>query len=204
MSLLDSLEHLSDEQLMSDYQSGNIEALGFLLNRLRPKMDQVARSQILDRELANDAIQEACITVFKTATSFRGDSKVFTWVYRILVNACIDLLRKERTRTSLNTDDEQLVTKPDLAPDFVEQKNAYLVVHESLKALPKDQREAVFHVYIEGFTVEEASELLRVPIGTVKSRCDRGKKALAEILRENPIIPEPNKVKKRLKSGGGK
>jgi RNA polymerase sigma-70 factor, ECF subfamily len=202
--LFPSFELLSDEELMSLYQEGNVDALGFLLKRLRPKMDQVVRSQILDRELANDAIQEACIVIFKNAHTFRGDSKVFTWIYRLLVNACIDLLRKERTRSSRNVNDEALISVADESANFENKKNAELAIRSALKSLPEDQRSAISMVWIEGFTVEQTAEMLGVPIGTVKSRCDRGKKALAEALSDSDQSMEPNSKNRRLKSGGKK
>ena len=194
-------EDLSDEELMALYQDGNADALGFLLKRMRTKMDQVARTKILDRELANDALQEACITIFKTAKNFRGESKVFTWVYRLVVNACIDQLRKEKTRSSLNTSDETLQTMAQ--SDFSEQSNSAIVVKDALDQLPNDQREAVSLVWIEGYTVEEASKILEIPLGTVKSRCARGKAALSEILKDLRPNMEPNSNSKRL-TGGGK
>lgn len=195
-------EPMSDEDLMSVYKEGNIDALGFLIKRLIPKMDQVVRSQIHDRELANDALQEACISICKNAKSFRGESKVFTWVYRLLVNACIDLLRKEKTRTSQNTDDEALLSIPDENAKFDDQKVAELAVNSAMLKLPEDQRIAISMVLIDGFTVEQTSQLLGIPAGTVKSRCDRGRKALAEILRDLDPNMEPNSSKKRLKDGG--
>jgi RNA polymerase sigma-70 factor (ECF subfamily) len=194
-------EDLADEELMALYQDGNADALGFLLKRMRTKMDQVARTRILDRELANDALQEACIAIFKTAKNFRGDSKVFTWVYRLVVNACIDQLRKEKAKSSLNTSDEALQTIAQ--PDFSDQSNSALVIRKALDQIPNDQREAVSLVWIEGYTVEEASEILEIPMGTVKSRCARGKSALAEILKDLRPNMEPDSISKRL-TGGGK
>lgn len=202
INLSSEFEPLSDEDLMSIYQSGDIEALGFLIKRLRPKMDQVVRSQILDRELANDAIQEACITIFRNAKSFRGDSKVFTWVYRLLINACIDLLRKEKIRTSQNIDDEALISVADENSNFADQKVAELAINSAMLKLPEEQRIAVSMVWIDGFTIEQTAQLLGIPIGTVKSRCDRGKKALAEILKDLDPNMEPNSPKRRLRNGG--
>ena len=195
-------EPLSDEELMDMYQTGDAEALGYLIKRLRPKMDQIVRSQILNRELANDALQEACIVIFKNAKNFRGDSKVFTWVYRLIVNACIDLLRKEKSRSSQNVDDEELLWVADGDSNFEDKAIAELTLKSAMTKLPEEQRVAISMVWIEGFTVEQASQLLDIPIGTIKSRCDRGKKALAEILREVSPNLEPNSRTKRLKSGG--
>jgi RNA polymerase sigma-70 factor (ECF subfamily) len=193
-------EDLTDEELMDLYQGGDAEALGFLLKRMRAKMDLVARTKILDRELANDALQEACTTIFKTAKNFRGESKVFTWVYRLVVNACIDQLRKEKTRSSLNTTDDALQTIAE--SDFSDRINSSIVVKDALDQLPNDQREAISLVWIEGYTVEEASKFLEVPLGTVKSRCARGKLALSEILKDLRPKMEPDSNSKRLTSGG--
>jgi RNA polymerase sigma-70 factor (ECF subfamily) len=202
--LYSHLDSYTDEELMGMYQKGEAEALGHLLNRLRPKMDQVARSKILDRELANDALQEASITIFKKAKTFRGESKVFTWIYPIVVNACIDQLRKEKTRSSRNVDDESLEFIGDSNSDFSDKKSAELTVKAALNKLSKEHREAISLVEIEGFTVEEASEILAIPSGTVKSRCARGRQALAEILRELDPKLEPNALSNRQKNGGVK
>ena len=199
-----SLDSYSDEELMDMYQNGDSQALGHLIKRLRPKMEQVTRSKILDRELANDALQEACITIFKTAKSFRGESKVFTWIYRLVVNACIDQLRKEKTRSSQNVEDDVLEFVPGGREDFSETKTTEITIRRALASLSKDQQEAVSMVWIQGYTVEETSELLGIPLGTVKSRCDRGKKALAEMLRELRPDLEPNERGKRQKDGGAK
>jgi RNA polymerase sigma-70 factor (ECF subfamily) len=199
-----SLDSYSDEELMDMYQNGDSQALGHLIKRLRPKMEQVTRSKILDRELANDALQEACITIFKTAKSFRGESKVFTWIYRLIVNACIDQLRKEKTRSSQNVEDDVLEFVPGCREDFSEAKTTEITIRRALASLSKDQQEAVSMVWIQGYTVEETSELLGIPLGTVKSRCDRGKKALAEMLRELRPDLEPNERGKRQKDGGAK
>ena len=150
--------------------------------------------------MANDALQEACATIFKTAKNFRGESKVFTWVYRLVVNACIDQLRKEKTRSSLNTTDDALQTIAE--SDFSDRTNSSIVVKDALDQLPNDQREAISLVWIEGYTVEEASKFLEIPLGTVKSRCARGKLALSEILKDLRPKMEPDSNSKRLTSGG--
>ena len=198
------LDAYTDEELMERYQKGQAEALGYLIKRLRPKMDQVARSKILDRELANDALQEASITIFKKAKTFRGESKVFTWIYPIVVNSCIDQLRKENIRSSRNVDDESLEFIGDSNSDFSSKTAAELTVKAALNKLSKEHREAISLVEIEGYTVEEASEILAIPSGTVKSRCARGRKALAEILQELDPKLEPNALSRRQKNGGVK
>lgn len=198
--LSDRFEDLTDEGLMALYQGGDIEALGFLINRLRIKMFKIARAKILNKELASDAVQEACLTILKSAKNFRGESKVSTWVFPIVASACIDQLRKERTRTSLNTTDELLEKMAQ--PDFSDKTDSKIVVEKALDQLPGDQREALKLVWLVGYTVEETSRILGIPLGTIKSRCDRGKKALAEILKDLRPDMEPGPGYERLKEGG--
>jgi len=193
-------EDLSDEELMALYQSGDADALGFLVNRMKTKMSRVAYAKILDRQLANDALQEARITIFNTAKSFRGESKVWTWVYRVVVNSCIDQLRREKTRSFLNTTDEALASMHQ--SDFSDRIDSEIVIRNALDQLPNDQREAVSLVYIEGYGVEEASKILDIPTGTIKSRCARGKSALAVILKDLRPKLEPDSSSNRLTSGG--
>ena len=93
---------------MTEFQSGNGDALNFLLKRLLPKLAAISRKLSANRNLADDALQEALATVWKKAEQFNGDSKVVTWMYVVIRNACIDILRKEEVRTKRNISDENL------------------------------------------------------------------------------------------------
>lgn len=166
------------------YQQGEIEALQALLKRLDPMFSAIARNRVRSAQLAEDATQEALMHVLRYAAKFKNDSKVKTWAYTIINNACIDLLRKEKVRTELNVNDDQLEFEPDASSDFADRKTTEIAVWAALEALPEDQRLALKAVSIDGYTVEEAAQLLEVPIGTIKSRCDRARKAMAEKLRE--------------------
>jgi RNA polymerase sigma-70 factor (ECF subfamily) len=175
---------MSDEELMLAYQGGNPSALSFLLKRSLPKLTAIARGQMHSQHLADDALQEALISMARSAQNFHSDSKVMTWMYTIVKNACIDAARREKTRSGLNTSDDILLETVGEASDFTASKDAELVVEAAIRQLPDDQREALIFVYINGYSVEDAAELLGIAPGTVKSRCSRGKAALAEILKD--------------------
>lgn len=182
-------EGLSNEELMSAFQNGDKDALGVLLKSVLPQLGSITRRRFSNNQTADDVLQEALITIVKNAKSFRGESKVLTWMYAITSNACVDYIRREETRSSRNVSDEPLAFVADESQNFANTLDTELVVRAALIELPKDQFEALNATWIEGMSIEEASELLGVPAGTIKSRCDRGKKALAEKLQElNPNL----------------
>jgi RNA polymerase sigma-70 factor (ECF subfamily) len=104
---------------------------------------------------------------------------VRTWLHRILLNTCIDRIRHERRRTTVPLPDRDLQAgHSDLATELVTR----LAVDAALAALPVDQRVAVVLVDVQGWPLVEVAELLEVPVGTVKSRCARGRARLAVLL----------------------
>src|SRR5690606_33814105 len=124
---------------------------------------------------------------------YRGDASVRTWLHRILVNACIDRIRREnRHRTVPLPEAEPRERGADVASDVVTR----LSVDAALAELPAHQRVAVVLVDVHGWPVEEVAQVLEVPVGTVKSRCARARLRLGALLghvREEVRLPtEPN------------
>lgn len=166
----------ADRDLVAQHCAGDPEAFGELFRRHRDRMWAVALRTTGNRELAADCLQEAFISAFRRASSYRGDAAVTTWLHRIVVNACLDRLRRERPVTPLP--DRELPDRHD-APSQVETR---LDVHEALARLPEAQRIALVLVDMHGLPIAEAAAVLEVPEGTVKSRCARGRAALALLL----------------------
>lgn len=174
---------------MRSFQDGNDEAYGVLLKRLLPTLMSIARARLSDKQMAEDAVQEALIRIYKQASKFRGESKVKSWAHRIVLNACIDEWRKEDSRTSLNVGDEALAVRSTNSDDFAQKSDTQIVIRNALFELPLEQSEPMRLLHLEGRSYEEVSKMLEIPLGTVKSRCDRGRKALAEILKDlNPRL----------------
>ena len=178
-----SFEDFTDEELMTEFQSGNVAALSFLLKRLLPKLAAISRKLSVNKNLADDALQEALTTVWKKAEQFQGESKVLTWMYVIIRNACIDILRKEQVRTKQNISDENLLELGD-GSNFSEATGTQMVVRKAVFELSEELRDPVCLVFLSEYSVEETSAILGIPEGTVKSRCSRGKAQLAEKLSE--------------------
>jgi RNA polymerase sigma-70 factor (ECF subfamily) len=178
----DDLTLLEDRELMRRHVAGDGgAAFGELFRRHRDRMYAVAVRTTNHRELAADAVQEAFISAFRRAEAYRGDAAVTTWLHRIVVNACLDRLRREKTSVRRAGDLGEL-DLPDLH-DHHASVEARLDVREALARLPEGQRMALVLVDMHGLPVAEAAAVLGVAEGTVKSRCSRGREALAAILR---------------------
>lgn len=145
-----------------------------------------------DREEAADALQDGLLSAYRGASSFRGEAAVTTWLHRIVVNACLDRVRRQRARPTVPLPPADRL--PPEARDRLTEREISLEVVAALAGLPAEQRAALVLVDVEGFPVGEAAEILGVPIGTVKSRCARGRARLAETLdhlrpHRNPVGP---------------
>ncbi len=121
----------------------------------------VALRTLRDPEEASDALQEAFISAFRAASSFRAESQVTTWLHRIVVNACLDRVRRRQARPT--------VPLPETGPGELHQ-------------LSEDQRVPIVLVDVEGYSVAETAKMLGIAEGTVKSRCARGRAKLAKVL----------------------
>jgi RNA polymerase sigma-70 factor (ECF subfamily) len=174
-----------DRGLMAAHLAGDRDAFNELVRRHRQRMWAVALRTLGDPEEAADAVQDACISALRAAASFRGDSKVSTWLHRIVVNACLDRARRQAVRATVPLPDEPIADERDVLGD----RETALEVQQALAALPADQRIALVLVDLEGLSVDEAAGLLGVPGGTVKSRCFRGRARLAVSLGHlrNPV-----------------
>ena len=138
-----------------------------------------------DPEEAADALQDAYVAAFRRAGSFRGDSLVTTWLHRVVVNACLDRLRRGRVRQAdpLPEDLERRMGRTRLPdPDPVEARERRDAVAEALSRLNPDQRAALVLVDMQGYGVDEAAAILGCAPGTVKSRCARGRARLVPLL----------------------
>jgi RNA polymerase sigma-70 factor (ECF subfamily) len=172
----------SDTELLAAHSAGDEHAFSELAARHLRVLWGVAAQTLRHPEDAADAVQEALVAAYRAAATFRGDSAVRTWLVRIVINACIDRVRADRVRVENTVDEpaghEPVGRHPDLATDLATR----LSVREALAMLPEPQRAAVVLVEIAGWPVAEAAGVLQVPVGTVKSRCARGRARLAVLL----------------------
>ena len=140
-----------------------------------------------DPDDAADALQEAMISAFRRAAEFRGDAAVTTWLHRIVVNACLDQLRRRAARPTVAADDEAALDalgqrQGRTAADPAPASDTALDVEAALQLLPAGQRAALVLVDMLGYPVADTAEILGISAGTVKSRCARGRARLLPLL----------------------
>lgn len=171
----------SDADLITAHAAGDPHAFSELVRRHRDRMWAVALRTLRDPEEAADALQEAFISAFRAAASFRAESQVTTWLHRIVVNACLDRMRRRQTRPTVPLP-ETGPGEPVAPRDAMAERETRLVVQAALNELPEEQRAPIVLVDVEGYSVAETAQLLGIAEGTVKSRCARGRAKLAKVL----------------------
>lgn len=175
-------ESSSDEALLALFNEGDPSALEVLLLRREKWLWNVARKSIRDLSLAEEALQEALVLIWKNAHTFRGESQVSSWMYQIVSRACIDTLRKEQIRTHASLNELEQFDDIGGSSTFESALVDGLAVHAALLELDPQHKEVITLLDLEGMSVQEASQALGVPVGTVKSRAARGRESLKQVL----------------------
>jgi RNA polymerase sigma-70 factor, ECF subfamily len=186
-----------DAALLRAHAAGDTRAFGEIVRRHRDRLWAVALRTLGDREEAADALQDALLSAYRAADRFRGDSAVTTWLHRIVVNACLDRIRRRQARPTVP------LPETDITPAPAVDRDTAMVVRDALAQLPAEQRAALVLVDVQGYPVAEAAEILGVPEGTIKSRCARGRARLAVLLGHlrNPALD--GGVPSRIRKEGG-
>jgi RNA polymerase sigma factor (sigma-70 family) len=181
------LAHMTDEAVLSLVASSDETALAELYDRFGGIAYRLALRILRDEALAQDAVQEAFLAVWRSADRFLAErAKASTWVLTLVHRRAVDLVRREERRRGEPLDD---VDEP-LVDDKTEHVFRRRVVQEALRQLPPDQRQALELAYYGGYTQSELAERLRQPLGTVKSRMFTGLTRLRELLEQAGLAAE--------------
>lgn len=170
---------MDDQELLAAHVGGDETAFTTLIERHRNRLWAVALRTTGDPQEAEDALQDALISAFRRADQYRGEAAVTTWLHRIVVNASLDRLRRRTARPTVPLPDDPVIRN---SRDEIGERETQILVLDALAELPADQRDAVLLVDLEGYSVQDAARMLNCPEGTIKSRCSRGRKRLAEQL----------------------
>jgi RNA polymerase sigma factor (sigma-70 family) len=185
------LAHLSDEALVALVARADEDALAELYDRFGRLAYGLALRIVRDPALAEDAVQEGFLTVWRSSTRFVAErAKASTWILTLIHRRAVDLVRREEPRRA-----EALDVAPQESGQDTEEE-AWLRlrrtrVQEALKRLPDKQREALELAYYGGFTQSELADRLGEPLGTIKSRMFSGLASLRELLAEEELEEEP-------------
>jgi RNA polymerase sigma-70 factor (ECF subfamily) len=172
----------TDDQLLAAHANGDRHAFTELIRRHYDHLWHVALRTCASAEDAADSLQEAMLAAHRNAAKFRGDSSVRTWLHTIVVNACLDRLRRNKVRPTVSLAEHGPEVEPVERRDRIADFETHHVVERALATLPDDQRLALIAVDVEGFSVSETAAMLGVAEGTIKSRCARARVKLAERL----------------------
>ena len=179
------LAHLSDEALISLVASSDDAALAELYDRFGRVAYGLALRILRDEALAQDAVQEAFLAIWRSADRFLAErAKASTWILTLVHRRAVDLVRREERRRG-----EPLESAPEPVSSATAEDEATLdfqrrVVQEALKRLPAEQREALELGYYGGLTQSELAERLGQPLGTIKSRMFAGLTRLRDLLAQ--------------------
>lgn len=177
----DARNEVSDEALLVAFGNGDRKAARELTQRLVPRVLGYAARMLRDPTEAEDVTQEAMLRLWRIAPDWRqGEAKVTTWLYRVVLNLCID---RRRRRRMLDLDG---VAEPaDGAASVqatLEEAERQRALGGALQELPERQRQAVILRHIEGLSNPEIAEVMEIGVEAVESLVARGKRALTAIL----------------------
>ncbi len=181
--------HLSDEALVALVARGDEGALGELYDRVGRIAYGLAVRVLRDERLAEDAVQEGFLAVWRSAATFRPErAKASTWILTLVHRRAVDLVRREERRRTEPLGEEMAAGIDEVAEATDEA--AWLRfererVQTALRQLPDVQREALELAYYGGFSQSELAQRLGVPLGTIKSRMFSGLARLRELLDES-------------------
>jgi RNA polymerase sigma-70 factor (ECF subfamily) len=175
-------EAFTEEALLAMFNDGDAQALNSLIIRREKWLWNVAKKVIRDESLAEEALQEALVLIWKNAHTFRGESQVSTWMYQIVSRSCIDVLRKEQIRSHASLNELEQFDDIGGTSSFENALVDGLAVHAAMLEIEPAQRDVIQLIDLDGMSVQEASQALGIPVGTVKSRAARGRESLKIVL----------------------
>ena len=182
----------NERWLIEESRKGNVDAFEELIKGYKKSAYNIALRVMRNAEDAEDASQEALIKIFKNISSFNMESTFKVWMYRVVVNTCIDFKRRKNVNTlsidetiDLGSGREIQREIPDESnnPDALIERNYNTqLVNDAINMLEDDFKTIIILRDIKGFTYDEISQILSCNLGTVKSRLSRARKRLKELL----------------------
>jgi len=181
-----------DNRLITECLQGRSAAFGELVGRHQDRLFNTVYRMLDNAEDAQDVVQEAFLSAYQSLDSFKGDSLFFTWLYRIAINSAISLKRKHRVAISINAGpDGGPVMDPVDVSEYGQPGHALEKAEEerriqgALNRLSPEHRAVLIMKDMEGQKYEAMAEVLRVPIGTIRSRLHRARVELRELLQQD-------------------
>lgn len=196
---------MSDHEVVARARAGDQEAFRLLVERYQGRLHSLAMRVLGDPEQARDAVQDAFLKAYTNLSRFEGRSSFYTWLYRLAMNLCLDLRRRDHAARHVDTPelgDLERIATPDARPveqqvwrdhedapdEAVSRAELRERVAQAIASLPEASRETLILREVEGLSYTEIAEALDIPRGTVMSRLHYARRRVQEILRDAGAI----------------
>ncbi len=195
----------ADGEIVRRAQAGDHDAFRMLVERYQGRAYGLALRILRNEEQAKDAVQDAFLKVYRSLDRFEGRAGFYTWLYRIVMNQCLDHKRRDKSDREVEWNDESAVGVLDAsesaaspagrdadreAPDVaIERSETRQAVARPIDALPEDARRTIQLREIDGLSYKEIAEAMGIPKATVMSRLHYARQRLRELLQEAGIDP---------------
>lgn len=174
------------EKIIARARRGDADAFEQLVVAYRDQVFRLALRMCGSEADADEVAQEAFLSAWKALPNFRGESQFSTWLYQLSTHAAIDLMRREKRQIAAADITEVSAADPAPSPQQqAEQSEQREIVRDAILQLAPEQREVVVLRFMEELSYEEIGAVLKLPSGTVKSRLNRAKAQLKEILSKS-------------------
>ncbi|KAF2955935.1 sigma-70 family RNA polymerase sigma factor [Marinitoga sp. 38H-ov] len=186
---------MNEKKLIERLKKKDTEAFEELYNQYAPKIYATLR-KFVDQSEIEDALQEVFFKIFKGIHTFRGDSKLSTWIYQITINVGKDLIRKKKNNLVENVDltenyTEGIGIQPEsdinVSKEVLDELQMEKI-NKIMERLSEEDRILIKLRDIDGFSYDEIAEKLNKPLGSVKSRLHYARKKLQKLLKEENLV----------------
>ena len=178
----------TDEEIIEKIQDEKTINYGFnlLMDKYQEKVYSVIRRMVIDHDAADDAAQETFVKVWKNIESFKGDSKLYTWIYRIATNEALNHLRKKKRRFFIPIGDIEHELSSSLDTDiYYSGDEIQLKLQKSLLKLPEKQRLVFNMKYFEEMKFKDIAEVMDVSVGSLKAQYHHAVKKIEKFIKED-------------------
>jgi len=182
---------ISEEKLIAELQSDASKEIAFrhLVSEYKERLYWQIRNFVLDHDDADDVLQNTFIKVYKNIKSFKGESKLHTWMYRIAANEAITFLNKKARRKNLSLEQLKTDAVKKLETDIYFEGDAFqLQFQKAIATLPERQRLIFTMKYFNDYTFEELSEIMDTSVGGLKSSYHIAVKKITEYIKTNEML----------------
>lgn len=176
-------EYILTEWLVVNCQLGDAEALQQLMKIWYPKLLRYAYRQLGDQQKAQDAVQNTFEVVSKTIRRIKDPASFAKWVYQILNNKSVDIIRQKQRQDKLNNEYAQFHKVHEVEQTILGEESGFSQFEQILSGLDPQLYQLVHLHYLEGFSMIEIGDLLAIPTGTVKSRLFQARKLIYQIVK---------------------